>query len=91
MAGVELPEHTMASELLMSGLSSSYRPKPVPLGMFQGDSKPGLSYPTVVPCLTTCTELSSWSGSDVLLRIPAKGWLKPELVNLGEQRLVNIK
>ena len=82
MAGVEVPEHTMASELLISELSGAKRPKPAPLGMLQGDSKPGLSYATVVPCLTTCTELSSWSGSVCLLRIPAKGWLKPELVNL---------
>ena len=82
MAGVEVPEQTMPSELLILGLSGAKRPKPVPLGMFQGDSKPGLSYATVFPCLTTCTELSSWSGSACLLRIPSKGWLKPELVNL---------
>ena len=59
MAGVEVPEQTMPSELLISRLSEAYRPKPDPLGMDQGDSKPGLSYPTVVPCLTTCTALSS--------------------------------
>ena len=85
MVGVELPSHTMESLQSMAGLSGHSRvDRRGPL-LAQGESKPGLSYPVVLPRLWMVTVLSSWSGCSILgTTVPGAGdRLKEELVNLN--------
>jgi len=67
----------------MAGLSGHSRvDRRGPL-LAQGESKPGLSYPVVLPRLWMVTVLSSWSGCSILgTTVPGAGdRLKEELVN----------